>query len=598
MHTNPLVMLMTRHELRRLALASGQMEPRVTDADISAALAEAEHLVQRRRGQALEYRRRQGKPVRYAVEPSFSMKQVHPDFRPDGVAPRVGRALQHLTRTVDTDSPAHELAFGLLQFGPDHQRFTNLGEALHADGHQMAQAYNWGGMHDGIEMDRHVTAALLSDQIPLRTPLDMNPPGFQQRAYELSARHDLDPEPVHPFVRDCVLRDLANHALRVHTELMGPDAAERRRFRDSLSRISQHALDRVQELHDEYWTRMAQTWAPDPERVDAEREAFRQRREHEAIHGPFSQSSGLRYQRDAARRFRPIRYADDDDDRQRVARAPRVQATEALQRVGATRKWTNAAAKLPETARPPLDPALYRILEHIHKTAPAGSTGKNIKRMAAHAILGMQRENRGLGEMPLADHRTPPSNYDPYSPERIPVESTDVYARLGSYLQAHNHPMANALNWHRVGRGVVLDHMVEDYLAKNGIDPKKAHRLVLNKGNTQTNAQYRAANPNFYETLPHQRFNDQQQRFIKAFTQAAQDHVPTATIHDVGRAFVRAAMRAHTPYGPGIASTKPADARQADPQPMSQGHLRRYRRVQSLQPDNRNNISHIVKSNS
>jgi hypothetical protein len=508
--------------------------------------------------------RRRGRPLRYAVDPHFELKEVHPDFRPDGVAPRLGRALTHLTRTLDPEHPAHDLATGLLAFGPDHGRFVHLGHALEADGHPMAGAYNWDRIHQGMELDRKVLGAVRAHpdrRFPLREAQQWhsNQPGG-------------DPAWVHSYA----------------------DAGMARDFIDGMRHNTPWALEVLAPHLPEGEDGTQQERAERDGIIDSLRRIHAQRSEHaHQLRGaglpPFATEPTLRYGSEvAAHRYarpaRPLRYAsadlitDDDgaDPELGTPTAPGVPAADALRRAGATRKWLSAAAKVSKPgARPPLDPALFKALESAFNI-----DDKRVKSVAAAAILGLSPG----GSMGLADHvrrdaAVPPSDYDPLDPGgRAPAASPDAYAQLGRLLKSRGHHLAGALNWDRVGKGVVLDHLVEGYLAKNGVDPKHAHKLALNKGNTRVSEGYRKANPNFYETLPGAHVNGKQQAFLKAFLSAARAEAPRATLDDVGKAFVRAAMRAHTPHGPGTAGLKPDEARKAPPPELSKGHLRRYRR--------------------
>ena len=197
-------------------------------------------------------------------------------------------------------------------------------------------------------------------------------------------------------------------------------------------------------------------------------------------------------------------------------------------------------------AHTPLDPLLFRTLAAVHQTGTPRAS-----KLAFRALQGHDD----------------------------PSALSQVYAGIGRELQASGHHLANSYNWHRVGRGAVLDHLVEQHLAKRGIDPKKAHRMVLNKGNTYLSERATEADRRLHASLPHDGWHDRQQEFIRKFQGVAENHVPGASRREVRDAFVRAAMRAHKPFGSGGGQGLNA------PNPrLAERHPRRYRRVRYARP--------------
>lgn len=183
-------------------------------------------------------------PRRYAIDPNFELKSEHPDFRPDGVAPRVGNFLRHLTRTLDPDSPIHENATVLLRHGPDHGNFVRLGRSLAAENHPYAGLHRWDRIVPGIELDRHVEDTIRRD------------PEYHEDVATLTDQ-EARTHAAGYQVPDMSHRVMAEHALGYRSDMNAGDEAITRRTHlrfgirhnaqdvyHSLGRVLSHAYDR------------------------------------------------------------------------------------------------------------------------------------------------------------------------------------------------------------------------------------------------------------------------------------------------------------------------------------------------------------------
>lgn len=86
-------------------------------------------------------------PVRYSAVPAHD---VHDDYKPTGIAPRVGNALSQLAQE-DTD--AGLMAEGILRTG-DHSLLKYLADKLDDDDHPLKDAYDWRHLDRGIQIDK------------------------------------------------------------------------------------------------------------------------------------------------------------------------------------------------------------------------------------------------------------------------------------------------------------------------------------------------------------------------------------------------------------------------------------------------------------
>ncbi len=106
--------------------------------------------------------------------------QVHPDWHPDGLAPRAGHVLRHIAGQESQFPESGELATVALAVGPEAvggEHFTRLGRALAHEGHPLADAYNWHQMGRSLAIDgairRHMQSIGLRDLFaPSDLPID------------------------------------------------------------------------------------------------------------------------------------------------------------------------------------------------------------------------------------------------------------------------------------------------------------------------------------------------------------------------------------------------------------------------------------------
>lgn len=80
--------------------------------------------------------------------------EVHPDYQPSGIAPRLGHALQEIAAGRNLmDDPAAHLAEGILRTG-DHQLLPILADALDETEHPLATAFDYRHAPRAMEIDR------------------------------------------------------------------------------------------------------------------------------------------------------------------------------------------------------------------------------------------------------------------------------------------------------------------------------------------------------------------------------------------------------------------------------------------------------------
>lgn len=96
--------------------------------------------------------------VKYAGVPQHDL---HPDYAPTGVAPRIGHLLNQIA-AEPTD--AGLLAEGIIRTG-DHSLLKILADKLDDDGHPLKDALDWRHAERGMKVDREVQAILKSRRI-------------------------------------------------------------------------------------------------------------------------------------------------------------------------------------------------------------------------------------------------------------------------------------------------------------------------------------------------------------------------------------------------------------------------------------------------
>jgi hypothetical protein len=104
-----------------------------------------------------------GKRKMARVEP----QNVHADFRPRGIAPRVGKALLDIAKGGDSNHAL--LAEGILRTG-DHSLLPILGDALQDVGHEHENSFDWKHLPRGIAIDQ-----ALEREMAARQEIRMNP---------------------------------------------------------------------------------------------------------------------------------------------------------------------------------------------------------------------------------------------------------------------------------------------------------------------------------------------------------------------------------------------------------------------------------------
>ncbi len=91
--------------------------------------------------------------VRYSAVPDH---EVHPDYQPTGVAPRIGNLLKQLSAE---NSDAGLLAEGIARTG-DHSLLKILADKLDDDGHPLKDAIDWRHAERGMNIDRVLDSAV------------------------------------------------------------------------------------------------------------------------------------------------------------------------------------------------------------------------------------------------------------------------------------------------------------------------------------------------------------------------------------------------------------------------------------------------------
>lgn len=98
------------------------------------------------------------KHLRYSAVPEH---EVHEDYAPNGVAPRIGHTLKQLAQE---DSTTGALAEGILRTG-DHSILPILADRLEETEHPLAQAFDWRHAPRAIRIDRALHRQINSRQV-------------------------------------------------------------------------------------------------------------------------------------------------------------------------------------------------------------------------------------------------------------------------------------------------------------------------------------------------------------------------------------------------------------------------------------------------
>jgi len=98
------------------------------------------------------------KPLRYSAVPDH---EVHEDYAPNGIAPRIGHSLKQLAQE---DSTTGALAEGILRTG-DHSILPILADRLEETEHPLALAFDWRHAPRAIRIDRALHRQISQRQV-------------------------------------------------------------------------------------------------------------------------------------------------------------------------------------------------------------------------------------------------------------------------------------------------------------------------------------------------------------------------------------------------------------------------------------------------
>lgn len=203
----------------------------------------------------------------------LDQSQVHPDWHPTGISPRVGHVLQLIANEEHKYPVSGEMATTALIFGPGigDEHFERLGQELHNEGHPLAAVFAWGNVPGAVQFDKRVLEAIkpewdrrFENPTPAEVDYRNHNPDIPLESRRYSNLMGLAGQLSHS----------ANHADRIGRLLgldnnnMGPE--ERgvlwTRILESLRRIGLHGEDTSEHLQDSespHWKEAAESLGPD-----------------------------------------------------------------------------------------------------------------------------------------------------------------------------------------------------------------------------------------------------------------------------------------------------------------------------------------------
>lgn len=183
-----------------------------------------------------------GHALKYSRPPA-----VHPDYRPDGIAPRLGHALQRLAADPHAADAVRGLAYGALETG-DHSLLPVLADALDESGHEAAGWFDWRHAPRGVAVDHALQQAISA--LPQRRyaggavrhhPIS---PGWVATDWRNGVRSRLPKKAALAAVRaavpDASWRDVAHSVLRL-MDIQYAHMPQLRRWRQAATPYADHS---------------------------------------------------------------------------------------------------------------------------------------------------------------------------------------------------------------------------------------------------------------------------------------------------------------------------------------------------------------------
>lgn len=136
--------------------------------------------------------------------------EIHPDFRSDGIAPRIGQALKMIAS--DPHPHASALAEGILRTG-DHRVLPMLGESLKEINHPISHQFDWNHAPRGIAIDKEVKNYL--SRYPLvESPLSLASGWANKQSTGVSKRKMI--KTIRDIIKSFSMSDLVHSIIRLH----------------------------------------------------------------------------------------------------------------------------------------------------------------------------------------------------------------------------------------------------------------------------------------------------------------------------------------------------------------------------------------------